>query len=273
MAGPSDKPELAQHSSPPVKLQDRLVKLLGWKATILHGDPTVVDRWRWLSHHLRGGELRTLDAGCGSGAFTMFAAMQGNAATGIADNERDIEKATRRASILELDGLSFVAGDLRRLDEFGSELGNFDQILLFECIEHILDDSKLIRDLADRLKPGGTILLTAPYRHHRPLFGEKVSEREDGGHVRYGYTHDEIATLFESNGLEVVAREFVGGFLAQKLASLQFALCRIDSHLAWASIFPLRIFRPLDQPLTRLLRYPYLSVGVVGRKREIPIAS
>ena len=248
------------------RLRDRLVNLLGWRATILHGDPTVVDRWHWLRRHLRPGPLRTLDAGCGSGAFTMYAAMQGNRAVGIADNATDIETAERRAAMLGISGLEFTIGDLRRLDEYGEGLGQFDQVLLFECIEHIRDDAKLVADLAARLSPGGTILLTTPYRHHKPLFGERVSEREDGGHVRYGYTHEDIAELFERSGLEVVETEYIGGVVAQKLASLQFALCRVDSHMAWAAVFPLRVARPLDRPLTRLMRYPELSVGVVGRK-------
>jgi hypothetical protein len=51
-------------------MKDTLVKLIGWKALMLQGDPTVVDRWRWLKQHVRPGPLRTLDAGCGTGAFT-----------------------------------------------------------------------------------------------------------------------------------------------------------------------------------------------------------
>ncbi|HEX2190399.1 MAG TPA: class I SAM-dependent methyltransferase [Longimicrobiaceae bacterium] len=254
-------------NAPARGLQDHLVRALGWNATILHGDPTVVDRWRWLRRHLRAGPLRTLDAGCGSGAFTMYAAMQGNRALGIADNERDIDKACRRAELLGVSGVDFVAGDLRRLDEFGESLGAFDQVLLFECIEHILNDDKLVADLAARMKPGATILLTTPYRDHRPLFGERTTEVEDGGHVRFGYTHDEVAALFERHGIEVVAREYIGGLVAQKLASMQFALCRVNPYVAWAATFPFRVFHPLDGPLTRLTRYPHLSIGVVGRKR------
>ncbi|MGH7934815.1 MAG: hypothetical protein ACREQN_16860, partial [Candidatus Binataceae bacterium] len=63
--------------------ENALVRLLGWRATVLHGDPMTLDRWRWLKRHLRAGRLRTLDAGCGSGAFTMYAAKIGNEAVGI----------------------------------------------------------------------------------------------------------------------------------------------------------------------------------------------
>lgn len=244
-----------------------LVRLIGWRATILHGDVSVVDRWKWLRRHLRPGPLRTLDAGCGSGAFTLYAAKLGNEALGIAFEAPAIAKAQRRARLLGLDGAArFRVADLRRLDEFGAELGTFDQVLLLECIEHIRDDAKLVRDLAARLRPGGAFLLTAPYKHHRPLFGEAVSEVEDGGHVRFGYTHEEVAALLAAAGLEVVAAEFVSGLVSQKLAGMRFALERLDSRLAWAATLPLRVLHPLDAPLTRLTGYPYLSVGVVGRK-------
>lgn len=247
-------------------IRDPLLGVLGWKATILHGDPTVVDRWRWLSDNLTAGDVRTLDAGCGSGAFTMYARMCGNNALGIAYNGRDIDKAERRAADLGLDRVEFIQGDLREMDEEPGELGLFDQILLFECIEHIIDDRKLVRALAGHLKPGGKLLLTAPYSGHHPLWGETWSEVEDGGHVRYGYTHDEMRAILEAAGFEIVREDYLAGLVSQKLASLQFALCRIHPLFAWAVTFPLRIFLPLDGPLTRLTNYPGLSIATVARK-------
>jgi SAM-dependent methyltransferase len=252
--------------SPAAMLRDALVRLLGWRATVLQGDPCVVDRSHWLRRHLRAGPLRTLDAGCGSGAFTLYAARMGNEAVGISFDPGQVERARRRAAILGLKSTAFHAGDLRRLDEQAAALGLFDQVIVFETIEHILDDRKLVADLAALLVPGGTILLTAPYKHHHALWGEKVSSIEDGGHVRFGYTHEEIGALFEANGLEVVAEEFISGLVSQKLASLQFGLTRLHPQGAWAVTFPLRVFHPLDGLLTRLNGYPHLSVGVVGRK-------
>jgi SAM-dependent methyltransferase len=248
-------------------LSDALVRLLGWRATILQGDPCVVDRGCWLRRHLRPGPLRTLDAGCGSGAFTLYAARIGNEAVGVNLAPGQVDRAQRRARILRLGSVTFRVGDLRRLDEQAQALGLFDQVVVFETIEHILNDQKLVDDLAALLKPGGTILLTAPYKHHHALWGERVSAVEDGGHVRWGYTHGEVRALFEKSGLEVIAEEFISGLVSQKLASLQFGLTRVHPQGAWAVTFPLRVFHPLDRVLTRLTGYPHLSVGVVGRKR------
>ena len=43
--------------------------------------------------------------------------------------------AERRAKILEIQGTEFITGDLRRLDEYGPSLGEFDQIILLEFDE------------------------------------------------------------------------------------------------------------------------------------------
>lgn len=249
-------------------MRNTLVKLLGWRATVLQGDPSVTDRWRWLERHLRPGPLRTLDAGCGTGAYTLHAARVGNRAVGVSFDPAQIRRARDRAEILGIKDVEFRTGDLRRLDVDAADLGLFDQVIVFETIEHILDDQKLIDDLAGLMKPGGTLLLTAPYTHHKPLWGESLSETEDGGHVRWGYTHDDLRKMFTTAGLEVTAAEFISGFVSQKLASLQFGLTRVHTHGAWGVTFPLRVFHRLDGPLTRWTGYPHLSVGVVGRKPD-----
>jgi SAM-dependent methyltransferase len=247
-------------------MRNALVRMLGWRATVLQGDPSVTDRWRWLQRHLRPGSLRTLDAGCGTGAYTLYAATVGNQAVGVAFDSAQVRRAEDRARILGIANTEFHVGDLRELDRFGPSLGTFDQVIVFETIEHIMNDQKLIDDLVARLKPGGTILLTAPYKHHKALWGEKLSEVEDGGHVRWGYTHEDVRAIFERSGLEIVAEEYISGVVTQKLASLQFGLTRIHSQGAWGLTLPLRVFHPLDGPLTRVTGYPHLSVGVVGRK-------
>jgi hypothetical protein len=37
--------------------------------------------------------------------------------------------------------------------------------------------------------------------------------------------------------------------------------------IVWTVSLPLWIFGSLDVPLTKFMRYPYLSIGVVGVKR------
>lgn len=252
-------------------MNDNLVKLMGWPATILHGDPSVFDRWRWLKRHLRPGPLRTLDAGCGSGAFTMYAAKIGNFAVGLTNDGPHVEGSRRRAALLGIGQVEFLQADLRQLDALTETLGRFDQIICFETIEHIKNDRKLLRDLARLLRPDGRLLLTTPHRGYHPLLGDVVSPEEDGGHVRWGYTHAELAALFGEAGLELRVREYISGWVSQRLLNLlRRAALLVGSRLAWGLTFPLRILQCADVPLTRRLGYPYLSVGVIGVKCREP---
>jgi SAM-dependent methyltransferase len=241
---------------------EAIVRLLGWRALLLYGDPCAFDRWLWLRRTIAGGPAATLDAGTGNGAFAMYAATRGNRVTGVSDFPPSLTKARRRAQIAGLDGVRFEPLDLRRLDRAADELGSFDQVLCFEVIEHILDDRKLLRDLAIVTRPGGRLLLTTPYLHHVPYFDEHVSEHEDGGHVRVGYTHDQMETLLREAGFRVSSRKYLSGTVSQTLNNLMQRGNQLYPHLGWALTLPLRLLRPLDAPLTRLTRRPYLSIAV-----------
>lgn len=242
--------------------RDPLVSVLGWRALVLYGDPCAFDRWLWLRRRVKRGALRTLDAGSGNGAFALYLAQLRNRVTAISDFPPSLAKAERRARSMGLTDVSFRALDLRELDRFAGELGCYDQILCLEVIEHILDDRKLLRDFARLTRPGGRLLLTTPFRDHVPYADELVTEDEDGGHVRAGYTHEEMATLLAEAGFRVASQAYISGAVTQRLVNLMQRLNRVYPHLGWAVTLPLRLLRPLDRPLTRLSGRPYLSIAV-----------
>jgi SAM-dependent methyltransferase len=245
--------------------RDGLVPALGWFGAVLHGDPCMFDRWRWLRRRLAAGPARTLDAGSGSGAFVLYAAARGNAAFGISFDRPRNAAARRRASLTGAD-VEIVDGDLRELGSFATRLGPFDQILSLETIEHVADDAQLVADMAALLAPGGRLLLTTPSHDYRPLLGDRLDGAGQGGHVRWGYTHTELRRLVERAGLELVEEGFSGGVVAQMLTNLMRLGERLAPHLGWALTLPLRPAQLLDPALTRLLRYPFLSVTIVARR-------
>jgi 2-polyprenyl-3-methyl-5-hydroxy-6-metoxy-1,4-benzoquinol methylase len=250
-----------------VYLGNLLVKLLGWKVAVIFGDSLMFDRWKYLQPRLRPGPGRTLDAGCGSGAFALYAATLGNEAIGISFDENDMIKARTRAHLSGMDRVKFITGDLRFLDSFSEELGSFDQIICFETIEHILDDDKLIKDLSHLLTQKGKIYLTTPYKFYHDLPGDKVSAVEDGGHVRKGYTHQEMKDLFNKYGLKVIEEEYISGFISQKIKHVSLLMQPYLNHnLIWIITYPLRAFLFIDRALTNMIKYPYLSIGVVAVK-------
>jgi SAM-dependent methyltransferase len=245
-------------------MNNLLIRAFGWRATMFHGDPCVVDRWAFARRQLRPGPARTLDAGAGNGGFALMAASAGNSVLGLSFSNQEMTEAQSRATLTGLSGASFRIGDLRELEQFGGELGTFDQILCLEVIEHLYEDQLLIERLARLLRPGGRLIISAPSADHRALLGEGVSATEDGGHVRWGYRPERVAEIVESAGLTLVAQGATSGFISQQLTNLMRFGQRRGRALGWALVLPLRPLQLLDRPLTRLLRWPYLSVTAVA---------
>jgi hypothetical protein len=119
--------------------------------------------------------------------------------------------------------------------------------------------------LRSQLRPGGRLLLTAPFDAHHPLFCEErePSPVEDGSHVRYGYSQARLREIVQAAGLQVAAEGLISGLASQKVTSLMRRLTRrVGRPLAWLVVLPLRSLVLVDAPLTRLLRYPHLSVAL-----------
>jgi cyclopropane fatty-acyl-phospholipid synthase-like methyltransferase len=248
---------------------DTLLRVFGWRFLLITGDPCVLDRWLWLRTRLRRGRLRTFDAGSGNGAFSVFAAHVGNEVVAASFSESEQESGRERAATLGVRDVDFRIIDLRELESLRNDLGTFDQIICLETIEHIGDDEGLVKSLAAMLRPGGRILLSTPFDRHRPLYTEDLnpSPAEDGSHVRYGYSRERLAEIFAAAGLEVDEESFVSGVVSQKSTDLmRWLSARVGLLGAWLLVLPLRLLVTLDAPLSRLLRYPYLSVALCAVK-------
>jgi SAM-dependent methyltransferase len=246
------------------------LRIFGWRLLLIQGDPAVLDRWIWLRRQLRHGPVRTFDAGCGNGAFSMYAASSGNRVVACSFSSDEQEAARARAHALGVRAIDFRLLDLRELEAHRASLGTFDQIICLETIEHLSDDLALVSSLGEMLEPGGQLLLTTPYDRHRPLYTEdpEPSGVEDGSHVRYGYSQEQLARVIEAAGLEVMHETFVTGVISQKLIDLMRRLTeRIGLLPAWLVVLPARPFIVFDRLLTRALGYPYLCVALRGVKR------
>ena len=126
-----------------------LVRLVGFPATLIHGDTLVLDRWRWLKRRLpptRNGE-RLIDVGCGTGAFSIGAAKRGYTALGLSWDERNQRVAAERAALCGVRTATFEVLDVRQLDARRDLVGQYDVAICCENIEHVLDDRKLLREI------------------------------------------------------------------------------------------------------------------------------
>lgn len=153
-----------------------LVKVFGFPATLIHGDTLVIDRWRWLKQHLPaiGTNLKLLDIGCGTGAFSIGLALRGYECLGLSWDVRNQKEAAKRAKICGASNAEFEIQDVRFLDTREDLVNSFDIVVCLETIEHILNDQKLIQDIRRCMKLGGILLLTTQNYDYIPMgIGEK----------------------------------------------------------------------------------------------------
>jgi SAM-dependent methyltransferase len=249
-----------------------LVSAFGFPATLVHGDTLVLDRWLWLKDRLpktRNGE-RLIDIGCGTGAFSIGAALRGYETLGLSWDERNQTTAAHRAKICKAESAKFEILDVRNLDDRQDLLNKFDVAVCFENIEHILNDRKLVQDISHCLVPGGRLLLTTPYYLYRPISPDDMgpfTKIEDGGHVRRGYSKAMLDELCVAAGLSVEKVTYCSGFFSQKLTSMLRFLTKIHPALGWAVVTPLRFLPPLLDPLvSQLFGWPPFSICVEAYK-------
>ena len=158
-----------------------------------------------------------LDVGCGTGAFTIGAARQVTALTGISWDERNQRRRGPEHGCRE--SAAFVTGDARRLDVIPDLEAGYDVVICLECVEHILDDRKLFCDLAEKIKPGGRLLLTTPNYYYVPITKEDRGPfltEETGWHVRRGYTPEMLAELCGRSKLVCGEISYCSGVVSQR---------------------------------------------------------
>ncbi len=121
--------------------------------------------------------LRTLDLGCGPGAFAdLFA---GDDYVGVDLNARYIDHArkTRQGA--------FIVGDARKVE---LPDGRFDQILIFGLLHHLSDDDvrAVLAEARRMLVPGGRMLVIEdiPAISRLNLIGHLIHNVENGEHIR-----------------------------------------------------------------------------------------
>ncbi len=139
-----------------------------------------------------GKGLRSLDLGCGPGAFADL--FDGDDYVGADLNARYIEHArqTRKGT--------FVVSDARKLD---LPDGRFDQILIFGLLHHLSDEETraVLGESKRLLVPGGRILAIEdiPAVSRMNLVGHLLHSIENGEHIRpvedYKRLYGEVARI------------------------------------------------------------------------------
>jgi hypothetical protein len=124
-------------------------------------------------------------------------------------------------------------------------------------LEHIEDDREVLVNAFRYLKPRGYLILLVPFGKA----GEELSKRElDNGHVRKGYTGEDIREKLECCGFEIV-------LLSGSVGRIGRLSCRLASLLADKRIiFNLSI---LALPIIYILVYLEQAASL-ARRNSLP---
>lgn len=96
-----------------------------------------------------------LDVGCGAGLLAEPLARLGARVTAIDASPEVIAVAREHSTRSEL-AIDYLAGDVQQFD------GRFDLVTCMEVIEHVADPAEFLNALAQRLAPGGLLVMSTP---------------------------------------------------------------------------------------------------------------
>lgn len=135
---------------------------------------------------------RILDAACGFGYGSHILHESGHKVCGIEFNPTTIEQAK-----LDYPGPGFVFGDILQKPW----AGQFDAVVSFETLEHIVEAPQVVASFYESLYPNGILIASVPNENRYKFKPEKFA-RDFSPHVRH-YTPEEFYFLLDKEGFTV----------------------------------------------------------------------
>lgn len=151
--------------------------------------------------------LNILDYGCGVGTIDFYLASKGHKILGLEVSKIAIQSCRHSAEAMGLNKFTKFESINKKLDS------KYDLILCSEVIEHVPNDSGLIKKLSTFLKRGGLILISVPSKN-APLYKLGLADRFDKkvGHLRR-YNQEKLIATVNKIGLRVIKTKKVEGIL------------------------------------------------------------
>jgi SAM-dependent methyltransferase len=146
---------------------------------------------------------RILDCGCGAGDNAKILSDRGWRVTGVTIDPREQEAARQFCEVVYIADLEKgLPPDVN---------GTFDAVLASHVLEHLARPERLLREVRQRLSPGGELAVALPniahYRQRiarlRGQFNYTDTGQLDRTHLRF-YTYRTAIQLLEQNGYELV---------------------------------------------------------------------
>jgi len=171
-------------------------------------------KWSIIRQFIDFNAKHTLEVGAGTGVFTFEVAKRlqvGSKIIGLDLDEHSVGIANEIVRSGHFKNVEFVQRDLRslQLEE------KFDQVLAFDVLEHIDDDMLALSQMNSVLEPNGLLVLTIPTLLFPKCFGKAWAEAI--GHLRDGYSIEEIRAKLEMNGFRLLRYGYYGKYQISRL--------------------------------------------------------
>ena len=182
---------------------------------------------------------KILDSGCGQGIFTFETARRllKSTVTGLDINKTLIERNRYIAGITGLKNCNFKYQDIAEMPLEGQ----YDLILCIDVLEHIEDDVKVLKKYYYALDPGGDMLLHVPAYFRQWFFLKWKVNFEVEGHVRPGYTMEDIAKKVEDAGFIILEKLYTYGWLETISSNISYIITgsKMKNKYLYAFVFPI----------------------------------
>lgn len=166
-------------------------------------DPAFYPRKRFVAQVERSSGV-AVDVGCGNAYFLRRLEGLGYRGLGIDLIASNVDRLGRRWETLE-----FACG---RATSLPVRTSSVDAVLCFEVLEHVRDDRAVLREIVRVMRQSAHVYLSTPNGSSSVSpRGESISEEEDGGHVRYGYTISRLREMCDDSGLQVLEIRYANG--------------------------------------------------------------
>ncbi len=186
-------------------------------------------------------DYKILDAGCGRGFFSAALAMgdKNNDILALDIDEQVINRNTSVFNRLAIHNVKFEKKDLFDLNN----RDHFDFIVSTHNLEHVERDDELLRIFHCNLKTGGRILIQVPSPPEKYYFKSRLL-REFPGHVRQGYTLEQLSDKLERASFRILSCKKTGNAGQQFICQLGVIITRCEekNKLIYALVFPFLLF-------------------------------
>lgn len=147
--------------------------------------------------------IETIDLG--AGGAPMMAELLLRKGNGTVDclvyGENDTRKAKRYLEIYK-ERVKIFKGDLTVRETLPNK--KYDQILLLDVLEHIEDEKLVLNNIKHLFHEKSILIITVPNINYKDVMS--LEFHEFIGHVREGYTMENLVHILNENGLEVIEK-------------------------------------------------------------------